>query len=93
MAKNRVLKQVLVRIERVKGKPALLRGIVPDLGVYIAHHPAVFVDRAPARFQSLARIRQRGQKVDSSNGHVDPQKHMFLPLTLEVQETGQEVEI
>ena len=80
--------RVLVRIERVNGKdeskPPFLRGIVPDLGVHIEPHPTVFVERAPARFQSLARIRQRGKKVDSSNGHVDPQSHMFLPLTLEV---------
>ncbi len=81
-------RQVFVRVELVNGKdeslPPFLRGIVPDLGVHVSHYPRKFIESAHPRFQSLARPRNRGRRVDPTNGHVDPRRHMFLPLTLEV---------
>lgn len=81
-------RQVLVKVDRMNGKseddPAWIRGSVPELGVHMESHLQVFVEQAPNRFQSLARIRQRGRKAALTNGHIDPTEDMYLPIQIEV---------
>ena len=81
-------KHVFVKVDRVNGRseddPAFLRGSVPELGVHMADHPQAFVERAPDRFQSLARVRRRGKRAALTNEHVDPRQHMYLPIQIDI---------
>ena len=81
---------VLVKVALINGKenddPAYLRGTVPELGIMLGHHPTAFLDEAPRRFQSLARVWNRGRNVDPGNPHVDQARDMFLPVSVVFKE-------
>ena len=79
---------ILVKVDLLGGRkeddPSFLRGVVPNLGVLIRLHPLDFVVNAPLRFQSLARLRNRGKNVDPENSHVNIASDMFLRVNVSI---------
>lgn len=83
-------KQLRVKVERLEGirenghrQAIRLRAQAPGLGQMLSPDPRHLLAQAPRVFNTRRRF--LGRKLDElTDTHVDPQQHMFLPLTLEV---------